>query len=246
MTKVAAFYRFVSLPDTGEVQIKIHQLGEQLNLLGTVLLAEEGINSTLSGSAESVDSFFAELALDSRFENLDIKFSETDDPPFKRWKVKIKPEIVTMGIPSIDPNQLVGTYVKPEDWNRLISDPEVVVIDCRNSYEFEEGTFQNAIDPKTEQFNQFPAYAETNMKDTNQKVAMFCTGGIRCEKATAYLRQLGHSEVYHLEGGILKYLEDVPESESLFRGNCFVFDERRGVDHNLSPQPTGADQGQSS
>ncbi len=235
MVKVAAFYRFVSLPDYQVLQPWVEELGKNLSLLGTVLLAEEGINSTLSGSPESIDLFFAAIAKDERFVNLTIKFSEVETHPFKRWKVKLKREIVSMGIESIDPNHLVGTYVAPKDWNEIISQPDVVLVDCRNSYEYEDGTFQGAIDPETTNFNEFPDYINQNLTDPDQKVAMFCTGGIRCEKATAYLRQLGHKNVYHLQGGILQYIEDIPKEDSLFQGNCFVFDERRAVDHDLKP-----------
>lgn len=238
MVKVAAFYRFVALPDYQVLQPWIEELGKSRNLLGTILLAEEGINSTLSGQPEAVDQFFADLAKDERLAHLTIKFSELEDPPFHRWKVKLKTEIVSMGIPGVDPNHLVGTYVPPSMWNDLISQPDIVLIDCRNSYEYEDGTFKGAIDPKTTNFNEFPDYIKENLTDPNQKVAMFCTGGIRCEKATAYLRQLGHDHVYHLQGGILQYIEDIPESESLFQGNCFVFDDRRAVDHNLKPPTT--------
>jgi UPF0176 protein len=241
MVKVAAFYRFVALPDYQALQPQFEELGKSHGLLGTILLAEEGINSTLSGDPESLQEFFTALAQDERFANLTVKYSEVEIPPFKRWKVKLKKEIVSMGVPSIDPNQLVGTYVAPEDWNEIISQPDVVVIDCRNSYEFEDGTFQGAIDPQTNQFNEFPEYAKQNLTDPNQKVAMFCTGGIRCEKATAFLRQLGHKNVYHLQGGILQYIEDIPQNESLFQGNCFVFDDRRAVDHDLKP-PTATSQ----
>lgn len=241
MVKVAAFYRFVALPDYQALQPKVQELGQRLQLLGTVLLAEEGINSTLSGSSEAIDEFFATLTEDERFGNLTVKFSEVEIPPFHRWKVKLKREIVSMGVPGVDPNQLVGTYIDPEDWNEIITQPDVVLIDCRNSYEFEDGTFQGAIDPKTTNFNEFPDYIKENLTDPNQKVAMFCTGGIRCEKATAYLRQLGHQHVYHLRGGILQYIEDIPKEESLFHGNCFVFDDRRAVDHNLKP-PTPTEQ----
>ncbi|MFM9872216.1 MAG: rhodanese-related sulfurtransferase [Fimbriimonadaceae bacterium] len=235
MVKVAAFYRFVALPDYQVLQPSVEELGRNLGLLGTILLAEEGINSTLAGTPESVDLFFAHLSKDQRFVNLTIKYSEVEVSPFRRWKVKLKREIVGMGVPSIDPNQLVGTYISPEDWNELISQPDVVLIDCRNSYEFEDGSFQGAIDPRTTEFNEFPDYVKENLTDPDQKVAMFCTGGIRCEKATAYLRQLGHKHVYHLQGGILQYIMDIPKKDSLFQGNCFVFDDRRAVDHDLKP-----------
>lgn len=235
---VAAFYKFTPIAEPQVLREFIKSLGERLNLLGTVLIANEGINSTLSGEPASIEQFFQELQNHPDINSLTIKYSETEESPFHRWKVKIKPEIVTMGIPSIDPNQLVGTYVTPEAWNNLIQDPDVTLIDCRNHYEFIQGTFDGAINPETESFTQFPEYIKENLKDPNQKVAMFCTGGIRCEKATAYLRQLGHNQVFHLQGGILKYLEEIPPKDSLFQGTCFIFDDRRTLDHDLKPTYT--------
>ncbi len=235
---VAAFYKFTPIAEPLVLREFIKSLGEQLNLLGTVLIANEGINSTLSGEPASIETFFQELESHPEINSLTIKYSETEESPFRRWKVKVKPEIVTMGIPSIDPNQLVGSYVSPTEWNTLIQDPNVILIDCRNDYEFIQGTFDGAINPETETFTQFPEFINQNLKVTNQKVAMFCTGGIRCEKATAYLRQLGHNQVFHLQGGILKYLEEIPPQESLFQGTCFIFDDRRTLDHDLKPTYT--------
>lgn len=234
VAKVAAFYRFTRIGDPESVAGWVDRLGRAHTLLGTVLVAPEGINSTLCGTPADVTSFFESLATDPRFTGLDIKFSTAAEPPFKRWKVRLKQEIVTMGVPGVDPNAGVGTYVPPRNWNALISRPDVLLIDCRNTYEIELGTFRGAVDPGTSAFNEFPEYAQ-RLESNDQPVAMFCTGGIRCEKATAYLRQLGHNKVYHLEGGILRYLEEIPPSESLFHGECFVFDERIGLDGSLQP-----------
>lgn len=231
---VAALYKFVKLPDYEAIVPRLKELCDSLEIKGTLLLAEEGINGTISGSRGAIDGLVSFLKVDSRFEGLSYKESFYEEQPFYRMKVKLKKEIVTMGVNGIDPQKIVGTYVKPQDWNALISDPEVVVIDTRNSYEYEIGTFERAIDPKTETFREFPAYVADNLNPAkHKKVAMFCTGGIRCEKSTAYLKEQGFEEVYHLEGGILKYLEDVPEEESLWRGECFVFDNRVAVNHKL-------------
>lgn len=231
---VAALYKFVKLPDYETLVPRIKALCDQLGIKGTLLLAEEGINGTVSGTREGIDALRAFLDADGRFDNLSYKESFYDEQPFYRMKVKLKKEIVTMGVNGIDPQKIVGTYVKPKDWNALISDPDVVVIDTRNSYEYEIGTFERAIDPKTETFREFPAYVAQNLDPSkHKKVAMFCTGGIRCEKSTAFMKEQGFEEVYHLEGGILKYLEEVPEEESLWRGECFVFDNRVAVNHKL-------------
>ena len=231
---VAALYKFVSLPDYEEIAPRLKAFCDQVDLKGTLLLAEEGINGTVSGTREAIDGLVNFLSADERFAGLSYKESFYEDQPFYRMKVKLKKEIVTMGVNGIDPQKIVGTYVKPRDWNQLISDPEVLVIDTRNSYEYNIGTFERAIDPQTETFRQFPAYVAQNLDPVkHKKVAMFCTGGIRCEKSTAYLKEQGFDEVYHLEGGILKYLEEVPEEESLWRGECFVFDNRVAVNHKL-------------
>jgi UPF0176 protein len=233
-TVVAALYKFVKLPDYETLVPLIKDECDRLDIKGTLLLAEEGINGTVSGSREGIDSLVAFLKADDRFENLSYKESFYETKPFYRMKVKLKKEIVTMGVNGIDPQKIVGTYVKPQDWNALISDPDVVVVDTRNSYEYEIGTFERALDPKTETFREFPAYVAKNLDPAkHKKVAMFCTGGIRCEKSTAYLKEQGFDEVYHLEGGILKYLEEVPEEQSLWRGECFVFDNRVAVNHKL-------------
>ena len=231
---VAALYKFVTLPDYQEFAPRLKDHCDSLGLKGTLLLAEEGINGTVAGTREAIDGLLDYLRQDERFADLVHKESLDEDMPFYRMKVKLKKEIVTMGVAGIDPLKIVGTYVKPKDWNALISDPEVIVIDTRNSYEYSIGTFAGAIDPNTETFREFPAYIAKNLDPAkHKKVAMFCTGGIRCEKSTAYMKEQGFEEVYHLEGGILKYLEDVPAEESLWRGECFVFDNRVAVNHNL-------------
>lgn len=206
----------------------------KLDVRGTILLANEGINGTISGTRTNMDAIIAWLRADNRLADLEYKISEHDEQPFHRTKVKLKQEIVTMGHDNIDPNEVVGTYVEPNNWNSIISDPNVVLIDTRNDYEYEIGSFKNAINPETETFREFPEYVQNNHDPkVNKKVAMFCTGGIRCEKASSYMKQQGYEEVYHLKGGILKYLEEVPKDESLWQGECFVFDDRVAVNHNL-------------
>ncbi|MGB1244619.1 MAG: rhodanese-related sulfurtransferase, partial [Porticoccaceae bacterium] len=201
---------------------------------GTLLLASEGINGTISSTRAGIDAVLNWLSQQPGLENIDTKESFDKEIPFYRTKVKLKKEIVTMGVEGIDPRQVVGTYVKPQDWNDLISDPEVLVVDTRNDYEVEIGTFKNAVDPKTTSFREFPDWANKNIdRAKTKKIAMFCTGGIRCEKSTAYMKEQGFEEVYHLEGGILKYLEEVPKDQTLWQGECFVFDNRVAVDHDL-------------
>ncbi len=201
---------------------------------GTLLLAHEGINGTIAGPQAGIDAVLAHLAQDERLGEISHKYSYANDNPFQRSKVKLKKEIVTMGVEGIDPRLTVGTYVKPKDWNALISDPEVLLIDTRNDYEVEIGTFENAVNPNTETFREFPQYVAENLdKNKHKKVAMFCTGGIRCEKSTAYLKEQGFDEVYHLEGGVLKYLEEVEQEQSMWQGDCFVFDGRVAVGHGL-------------
>lgn len=231
---VAAMYKFVLLPDFEAIQPKLLKFCQQIGIKGTLLLAQEGINGTVSGTRESIDQLVIYLNQDERFKGLEHKESFYDEQPFYRMKVKLKKEIVTMGVEDIDPNDIVGTYIEPKDWNELISDPDVTVIDTRNQYEVNIGTFEGAIDPETTTFRELPDYVEKNMDPkTHKKVAMFCTGGIRCEKSTAYMKQQGFDEVYHLKGGILKYLEEVPVSDSLWKGECFVFDNRVAVNHDL-------------
>ncbi|MFT5421821.1 MAG: UPF0176 protein [Candidatus Endobugula sp.] len=231
---VAALYRFVSLPDYEALREPLLDKCISEGITGTLLLAAEGINGTVAGTRESIDTLLAYLREDSRFVDIDDKESFYAEMPFYRMKVKLKREIVTMGVEGIDPNQVVGTYVEPQDWNALISDPEVTVVDTRNYYEYAIGTFAGADDPNTTTFREFPDYVKNNLTpEKNKKVAMFCTGGIRCEKSTAYLKEQGFNEVYHLKGGILKYLEAVPKEDSLWEGECFVFDNRVAVGHDL-------------
>ena len=231
---VCALYKFVRLENFEDLKSPLIQLMSENDVKGTLLLAHEGINGTISGEKESIEKVIAHLNSDERINPIDVKLSYHQKQPFLRTKVKLKKEIVTMGCEDIDPNRSVGTYVKPQDWNQLISDPDVLLIDTRNDYEVEIGTFKNAINPDTESFREFPTYADKNLdKEKHKKVAMFCTGGIRCEKSTAYLKEQGFEEVYHLQGGILKYLEEVPEDESLWEGECFVFDDRVAVNHQL-------------
>jgi UPF0176 protein len=230
---VAALYRFVDFPDFEEWREPLLEACRAGEVKGTLLLAQEGINGTIAGPEKGVNSVLDLLRADPRFADLQPKLSRASEPPFHRMKVRRKKEIVTMGVEGIDPNQIVGTYVEPQDWNALIQDPEVTLIDTRNEYEVAIGTFEGARDPKLGSFREFPAWLKTEVED-GQKVAMFCTGGIRCEKSTAYLKQLGVREVFHLQGGILKYLETVPEEQSLWKGECFVFDERVAVGHGLS------------
>lgn len=231
---VAALYKFVTLPDFENLQVPLLETCNAGGVKGTLLLASEGINGTIAGPRAGVRAVLEFLRADPRFEGMSCKESHAETMPFHRMKVRLKKEIVTMGVPGTDPNKIVGTYVKPEDWNALISAPDVVVIDTRNDYEVGIGSFEGAINPKTETFREFPAWVEQATALQNKpKVAMYCTGGIRCEKSTAYLKELGYDDVYHLEGGILKYLETVPEAESLWRGECFVFDARVSVGHGL-------------
>ena len=231
---VAALYRFVALPDFEDLRQPLLDLMIDSEVKGTLLLASEGINGTIAGSRAGIDRVLAWLQRDARFTGLKAKESYVDEMPFYRTKVKLKKEIVTMGVDNIDPNDIVGTYVEPRDWNALITDPEVLVLDTRNDYEVEIGSFEHAINPKTASFRELPNYVAEHLDPTvHKKVAMFCTGGIRCEKSTAFLKQQGFDEVYHLKGGILKYLEEVPEAESQWRGECFVFDNRVTVNHQL-------------
>lgn len=232
---VAALYKFVTLEDYQALREPLHQAMLDHDVKGTLLLAREGINGTVAGSRQAIDALLAWLKADPRLVDIDHKESYCDEPPFYRTKVKLKNEIVTLGVANIDPNDTVGTYVEPEQWNEIISDPEVVVIDTRNDYEVAIGTFADAIDPKTSSFREFPEYVRKHYDPAkHKKVAMFCTGGIRCEKASSFMLKEGFEEVYHLKGGVLNYLEKVPEEQSLWRGECFVFDNRVTVRHDLS------------
>lgn len=231
---VCAMYKFVTLNDFELLQKPLLDEMLRLDVKGTLLLANEGINGTVAGSREGIDALLDYLRRDERLADVGTKESFDDEMPFYRTKVKLKKEIVTMGVEGIDPKRVVGTYVKPKDWNALISDPDVILVDTRNDYEVGIGTFKGALDPNTKTFREFPQYVKENLDpQKHKKVAMFCTGGIRCEKSTAYLKEQGFDEVYHLEGGILKYLEEVPKDETLWEGECFVFDNRVTVDHDL-------------
>jgi UPF0176 protein len=232
---VTTFYRFVTLDDPARFQASIRGCCEANDVRGIVLLASEGINATISGPPAGVRAVLGHLQEYPEFEGLSWKESSAETQPFRTLRVRLKREIVTMGVEGIDPARLVGTYVAPEDWNDLISDPEVLVIDTRNDYEVKIGSFQEAINPDIASFRDLPEWLSKFIDVGAQpKVAMFCTGGIRCEKSTALLKEAGVTDVYHLEGGILKYLEEVPESDSLWQGDCFVFDERVSIGHGLA------------
>lgn len=234
MYVVAALYKFVHLADYVSLRDALYDHMVANKVKGTLLLAEEGINGTICGLREGVDAVKAWLDADGRFDGMSYKESLSDELAFYRTKVKLKKEIVTMGVEGINPAHIVGTYVKGDDWNQLISDPDTILIDTRNDYEVAIGTFKNAVNPNTTTFREFPQWAAQNLDKTkHKKVAMFCTGGIRCEKSTAYLKEQGFDEVYHLDGGILKYLEEMPAENSLWQGECFVFDQRVAVKHGL-------------
>lgn len=231
---VATFYQFVRLPDFAEKQQPLLDYCQQVALKGTILLAAEGVNGTISGSRAAVDAVLAYLRSDNRLADLEHKESIASTQPFDRLKVRLKNEIVTLGMPEVNPSEQVGTYVSPQAWNDLISNPEVTVVDTRNHYEVAIGSFHRALNPQTISFRQFPAYVRDRLDpQQHKKIALFCTGGIRCEKASALLLQQGFEEVYHLKGGILKYLEEVPPEDSLWQGECFVFDQRVAVQHGL-------------
>ena len=232
--RVAAFYRFARVADAAGLRAELKRLCGDLDLRGTILVAPEGLNGTVAGRHEAIERLIAHFHSLPGFAEIDVKLSGASEMPFHRMKVRLKREIVTMGVPDLDPVNGAGCYVAPADWNALVGDPDTVVIDTRNGYEVALGTFRNAVDPHTASFREFPAWAEANRdRLQGKRVAMFCTGGIRCEKATAYVRSLGIEEVFHLKGGILKYLEEVPPEESLWQGECFVFDERVAVGHGL-------------
>jgi UPF0176 protein len=231
---ISALYKFVTLNQFESLRAPLLQFMQEHHIRGTLLLAREGINGTVAGNAASIAALYEWFAQQPGLENISHKESYHQSSPFNRTKVKLKKEIVTLGVEGLDPKKIVGTYVKPKDWNQLISSPDVTVIDTRNDYEVNIGTFKRAINPKTTTFREFPQYVKEHLDPKkHKKVAMFCTGGIRCEKSTAYLKELGFDEVYHLEGGILKYLENVPQQESLWEGECFVFDDRVAVNHSL-------------
>lgn len=240
----AALYKFVELPDFADLQAPLLACCEAHGVKGTLLLASEGINGTIAGRAEDVHAVLAFLRQDPRLATLEHKEAHAEHMPFYRMKVRLKREIVTLGVPDVHPARMAGQYVKPQDWNQLLADPAVVLVDTRNDYEVSIGTFQGAINPQTQSFSELPDWVAREMQEggtlaevngQKPKVAMFCTGGIRCEKSTAFLRAKGFDEVYHLEGGILKYLETVPAAQSTWQGECFVFDERVSVGHGLHP-----------
>jgi UPF0176 protein len=237
MIAIASFYKFIAIDNCPELQAQLQIYCEAHEIKGTILIATEGINGSICGSAIIVEAALAFLRQDPRFADLSHKSATCNGKsPFSKLKIKIKAEIVTLREPLANPSQQVGAYVAPQDWNHLIQDPEVLVIDTRNAYEVEIGTFRGSIDPHTDAFTDFPEYVKQQLNPTeHRKVAMFCTGGIRCEKATSLLLARGFSEVYHLEGGILNYLEQIPADESQWQGDCFVFDERVAVTHNLEP-----------
>ena len=233
---IATFYRFVPIAGLPELRERLLWLGREQALRGTVLLAEEGINATVAGSARAMDALFAFLDDYPALRDLTVKRSYHSDHAFEKWKVRIRPEIVTMGVENVRPDRRTGTHVDAETWNALLRDPDVVVIDTRNRYEISLGTFEGATDPETTSFREFPEYVSRELDPgVNRKVAMFCTGGVRCEKASAYMLEQGFDEVYQLDGGILKYLEEVDPEQTLWRGDCFVFDDRVTVDQQLAP-----------
>lgn len=234
MIVVAALYQFVNLADYKDKQAPLREFCKKYGVKGTLLLAKEGINGTIAGDREGIDAVVAYLKSSGPFYNLEYKESSAAVMPFMRLKIKLKKEIVTFGEPAADPIQMVGTYITPKDWNALIANPEVMTIDTRNDYEVMIGSFKGAVNPKTDTFKDFVDYTQKNLMHHKDKpIAMFCTGGIRCERSTAYLKAIGFKEVYHLKGGVLKYLEEIPQEESLWEGECFVFDQRVSVKHGL-------------
>lgn len=236
--KIAALYKFVSLTDLPALQKDIREFADARGICGTLLIAPEGVNGTIAGEGKAIPEIIDYLNEKADILNGEVKYSYAENRPFKRLKVRLKKEIITMRQPEADPSKKVGTYVSPKEWNSIISDPEIVVLDTRNDYETAVGMFKGAVDPNTKIFTQFADYVEKHLDpQKNKKVAMYCTGGIRCEKASSYMLSKGFEEVYHLKGGILQYLEDVPQEESLWEGSCFVFDRRVAVDHGLEESP---------
>lgn len=236
--QVAALYQFAALPDFQELKAPLRDFCVSQAIQGTILLSPEGINGTVAGSDEAIAALVTELRdgplFTGRLDRMELKYSRAAAMPFRRMKVKLKQEIVTLGEPQVDPTRRVGTYVEAQDWNELVRDPDVLLIDTRNRFEVAMGTFEGAVDPETRKFSQFPDFVRRSLDpDKHKRVAMFCTGGIRCEKASSYLLSQGFEEVFHLQGGILKYLETIPPEESLWRGECFVFDERIALGHGL-------------
>ena len=236
---IATFYKFAEFPEYKEWKIKLGKWGKELKILGTMILAPEGINATISGPREGIEKFLENIRTDTRFADLNPRTAESTRSTFYRLRIITRPEIVTLGDASINPNKAVGKYVNPEEWNALIRDPDVRVIDTRNEYEVKVGTFKGAENPHTDTFRQWPEYVEKELgSDKKQKIAMFCTGGIRCEKASSHLLENGFEDVYHLKGGILNYLETVPPEESDWDGECFIFDNRVSVTHGLKDGET--------
>ena len=234
MYRVAALYKFVQIDDCENLQTNLRMECQNNGIIGTLLIATEGINGTVAGSEEGISTLLDTLRKDQRFTDIQVKLSHAIERPFYRLKVKVKNEIVTMGVDGVSPSDVVGEYVEPSDWNHLISDPDVILIDTRNDYESIVGSFEGAVYPNTRNFREFPQWlAEQQDITKEKKIAMFCTGGIRCEKATSYMKDQGYEHVYHLNGGILRYLEEVPQDKSLWNGSCFVFDQRVGIEHNL-------------
>lgn len=237
MFKIAALYKFAEVGNPEKAQIEIRSNLKVLSIHGTILVGQEGINGTISGSKDNIDKAIAYIRQLKNFNDTDIKFSEARINPFARLKIKLKEEIVTIGDKTVKPQEVTGNYINPKDWNDLIDDNNTILIDTRNDYECAIGTFKNAINPKTVRFRDFPKWVKTqnfSKEDKkNKKIAMFCTGGIRCEKASSFMMNDGFKDVNHLKGGVLKYFEDVPEKKSLWLGECFVFDDRVSVKHDL-------------
>ncbi len=232
---VVAFYKFVEIDDCETFAPSLKQAMLDRDVMGTILLAEEGINGTISGSESSINQILEMIRSHPGLHDLESKRSYAPTHVFNRAKVKVKPSLISIG-EEVDPTKVVGEYVDPKDWNALISDPEVVLIDTRNDYEYYAGTFEGAVDPKITRFRELPEFVHKNFDPkVHKKVAMFCTGGIRCEKSTSWMLEQGFENVYHLQGGILKYLEEIPKEESMWKGDCYVFDERVGVNHDLAP-----------
>ena len=233
---VATFYKFVKVDDLVALQDQLYAICNKNNVMGTILIANEGVNGTISSKPREIEKTLISIQKDDRFSEIEIKYSSTNKQPFHKMRVRLKKEIVTIGLPEINPNKTVGTYVKPEQWNDIISDPDVILIDTRNKFEIKIGSFKNALDPRTTSFRDFPEWVKKFKQDktnTNKKIAMYCTGGIRCEKASSLMKEEGFNEVYHLQGGILKYLEQVEKEKSLWEGECFVFDDRVCLTENL-------------
>jgi len=233
---VATLYKFFKVDDLVALQDQLYAICNKNNVMGTILIANEGVNGTISAKPKEIEETLISIQKDDRFSEIEIKYSSTNKQPFHKMRVRLKKEIVTIGLPEINPNKTVGTYVKPEEWNDIISDPDVILIDTRNKFEIKIGSFKNALDPRTTSFRDFPEWVKKFKQDktnTNKKIAMYCTGGIRCEKASSLMKEEGFNEVYHLQGGILKYLEQVEKEKSLWEGECFVFDDRVCLTENL-------------